>query len=203
GTLARPGRGDERIHQLGTRDLLRRRSLVARAIELRHRVLGKGLALDEPRAEARERRLPRAHRAERQVSFRHVIHPGLHGLRGETADARGPPFELAHELQETFEVPPVGRDTSLRLAALLALIGTELLHEVDEELLRVHGLGSPGPRATTALSPTRSIRGNDPTVKWPAVRERARSEVERRVASIAPRKRTLDCAIHSRFAPVG
>src|SRR5262249_34357130 len=104
---------------------------IARAVELRHRVLGEPLALDEPRAKTRERRLARAHRAHRQISRRHVIHPGLHGLRREIAQARGSPFELPHEYQEPVEVPSVGRDTSLGLAALLALIDTEALHEID------------------------------------------------------------------------
>src|SRR2546429_610758 len=69
-------------------------------VELRRRILGEALALDGPGAEARERRLAGAHRAERQVSLRHVIHPGLHDLRREAADARRPPFALPHEHQK-------------------------------------------------------------------------------------------------------
>src|SRR5437870_10663066 len=71
---------------------------------------------------------------------------------------------ITNEDQELLQDPSVGSDSSLGLAALLALEVTELLDQLGE--LLGHGLGPPA-RATTTLSPLGSIGRHDPGVKAP------------------------------------
>jgi hypothetical protein len=61
----------------------------------------------------------------------------------EIANARGPPLAPANEGQELFQIPSVGLHASRCLAALLALKGAELLHQLDELLSHCLGLSGP------------------------------------------------------------
>jgi hypothetical protein len=88
-------------------------------------------ALHQESAQARERGLFHAHGAERQVGGGQAIHPGLNCRRLEIADAGRPASATSDELEVLPEVPSVGLDPSVGLAALLSLKRAELLHEVD------------------------------------------------------------------------
>ena len=135
---------------------------MGRTIEARHWVDVEVAALHEEAAHARERGLPDAHGAERQVGGGHAIHPRLDHRRFEIADARRPAAAPTNEGQVLPEVPSVGSHSSFRLAALLALERAELLHQIDERLSHAPG---PPARATATFSPGPSLRREPPAVK--------------------------------------
>jgi hypothetical protein len=118
--------------------------------------------LDEPAAEARQRGQPAAQSVDAQVLGGHVVQPPLDRRRRQVEDPGEPPFPRLDEDEELLDVPPVGPDPSFRSRALLALVGAELLDQLDE--LLGHALGPPH-RATTTLSPVGSMGSDDPPVK--------------------------------------
>jgi hypothetical protein len=67
------------------------------AIQLGDRVHAQDVTLDQPRAEARQRRLTDPHRAARAIGLRHVAHSPVDRFHVHVANARHPALVFAHE----------------------------------------------------------------------------------------------------------
>src|ERR1051325_5049496 len=129
-------------------------------IETCYRVCGEHSAFHEPRAEARDRGLARAHGADREISIRHVIHPPLNRLLIQVAHSRHPSLTTPRERQKLRQIPAIRRYAAFGFSPLLTLVRAELLYELRER----HRIGPPA-RARATFSPLRSIREHDPVVK--------------------------------------